>query len=126
MLAPVHAVGSPSATRSHFDAQDYMETGTPDVKGTRDGWLNRYLALQGTCEAGCAHDAQAVAVPRRGDDAADAAHARGAGADDRHELARRVQRARRRAPTRSALEALYRTGTRRRGARAPAARCSRR
>jgi uncharacterized protein (DUF1501 family) len=57
MLAPVHAVGSPSATRSHFDAQDYMESGTPDVKGTRDGWLNRYLALRGTCEAGCVHGA---------------------------------------------------------------------
>ena len=51
MLAPVHAVGSPSSTRSHFDAQDYMETGTPDVKGTTDGWLNRYLATKGTCEA---------------------------------------------------------------------------
>ena len=58
ILAPVHAVGSPSATRSHFDAQDYMETGTPDQKGTRDGWLNRYLAVKGTCEANCAHDAQ--------------------------------------------------------------------
>src|SRR3954469_20295659 len=58
ILAPIHAVGSPSATRSHFDAQDYMETGTPDNKGTRDGWLNRYLALKGTCEAGCAHDAR--------------------------------------------------------------------
>jgi uncharacterized protein (DUF1501 family) len=58
ILAPVHAVGSPSATRSHFDAQDYMETGTPDNKGTRDGWLNRYLAVRGTCEAGCAHDAK--------------------------------------------------------------------
>ena len=56
LLAPVHAVGSPSATRSHFDAQDYMESGTPDQKSTRDGWLNRYLALRGTCEAGCAHD----------------------------------------------------------------------
>jgi uncharacterized protein (DUF1501 family) len=33
-----------------------METGTPDNKGTRDGWLNRYLAVKGTCEAGCAHD----------------------------------------------------------------------
>ncbi len=54
ILAPVHAVGSPSATRSHFDAQDYMETGTPDRKGTRDGWLNRFLAVKGTCEAGCA------------------------------------------------------------------------
>ena len=51
LLAPVHAVGSPSATRSHFDAQDYMESGTPDDKGTRDGWLNRVLATRGTCEA---------------------------------------------------------------------------
>ena len=50
MLAPIHAVGSPSSTRSHFDAQDYMETGTPDRKGTTDGWLNRYLATRGTCE----------------------------------------------------------------------------
>ena len=53
LLAIVHAVGSPSATRSHFDAQDYMETGTPDDKSTVDGWLNRYLAVQGTC-AQCA------------------------------------------------------------------------
>jgi uncharacterized protein (DUF1501 family) len=58
ILAPVHAVGSPSSTRSHFDAQDYMETGTPDQKGTHDGWLNRYLALEGTCEAGCTHEAK--------------------------------------------------------------------
>ena len=50
LLAPVHAVGSPSTTRSHFDAQDYMETGTPDNKGTTDGWLNRFLAVQGTCD----------------------------------------------------------------------------
>lgn len=50
MLAPIHAVGSPSATRSHFDAQDYMETGTPDIKGTTSGWLNRYLAVKGTCD----------------------------------------------------------------------------
>ncbi|MDB4905388.1 MAG: hypothetical protein JWO05_172 [Gemmatimonadetes bacterium] len=50
MLAPVHAVGSPSSTRSHFDAQDYMESGTPDNKGTADGWLNRLLATRGTCE----------------------------------------------------------------------------
>jgi len=49
LLAPIHAVGSPSSTRSHFDAQDYMESGTPDVKGTTDGWLNRYLAASGTC-----------------------------------------------------------------------------
>lgn len=44
-LAVVHASGSPDNTRSHFDAQDYMESGTPGVKGTRDGWLNR--AVQG-------------------------------------------------------------------------------
>src|SRR5512133_375708 len=50
LLAPVHAVGSPSATRSHFDAQDYMETATPDAQGTPDGWLNRYLAVKGTCD----------------------------------------------------------------------------
>jgi uncharacterized protein (DUF1501 family) len=42
-LAVVHATGSPDATRSHFDAQDYMESGTPGVKSTRDGWLNRVL-----------------------------------------------------------------------------------
>ncbi|MGE0640806.1 MAG: DUF1501 domain-containing protein [Thermoanaerobaculia bacterium] len=40
-LAIVHAVGSPDATRSHFDAQDYMESGTPGRKGTDSGWLNR-------------------------------------------------------------------------------------
>ncbi len=40
-LAPVLAVGSPDLTRSHFDAQDYMESGTPGVKSTPDGWLNR-------------------------------------------------------------------------------------
>jgi uncharacterized protein (DUF1501 family) len=42
-LAIVHACGSPDGTRSHFDAQDYMESATPGVKSTRDGWLNRYL-----------------------------------------------------------------------------------
>ncbi|MFL6229994.1 MAG: DUF1501 domain-containing protein [Pyrinomonadaceae bacterium] len=42
-LAIVHAAGSPDSTRSHFDAQDYMESGTPGMKSTGDGWLNRYL-----------------------------------------------------------------------------------
>src|SRR6476620_9998574 len=42
-LAIVHASGSPDNTRSHFDAQDYMESATPGVKSTEDGWLNRYL-----------------------------------------------------------------------------------
>src|SRR6266581_2286439 len=42
-LAIVEAAGSPDNTRSHFDAQDYMESATPGVKSTQDGWLNRYL-----------------------------------------------------------------------------------
>ncbi len=45
-LAVVHAVGSPDPTRSHFDAQDYMESGTPGVKSTTDGWLNRALQVE--------------------------------------------------------------------------------
>jgi uncharacterized protein (DUF1501 family) len=43
-LAVIHSAGSPHDSRSHFDAQDYMETGTPGVKGTADGWLNRVAA----------------------------------------------------------------------------------
>lgn len=54
-LAAVHAVGSPEATRSHFDAQDYMESGTPGVKATGDGWVNRY----------CQHDAEHANTPFR-------------------------------------------------------------
>ena len=54
-LAAVHAVGSPDSTRSHFDAQDYMETGTPGAKATPDGWLNRY----------CQHDAEHANTPFR-------------------------------------------------------------
>ena len=46
-LAIVHGVGSPNPTRSHFDAQDYMETGTPFNKGTGTGWLNRAVGLLG-------------------------------------------------------------------------------
>jgi uncharacterized protein (DUF1501 family) len=42
-LAIVHAAGSPDPTRSHFDAQDFMESGTPGLKSTEDGWLNRTL-----------------------------------------------------------------------------------
>jgi uncharacterized protein (DUF1501 family) len=42
-LAVVHAVGSPDGTRSHFDAQDYLESGTPGLKHTEDGFLNRLL-----------------------------------------------------------------------------------
>ena len=50
-LAIVHATGSPDGTRSHFDAQDYMESGTPGVKSTQDGWLNRYLHAREHAEA---------------------------------------------------------------------------
>ena len=46
-LAIVHGVGSPNPTRSHFDAQDYMEAGTPFKKGTPSGWLNRAVGLLG-------------------------------------------------------------------------------
>ena len=51
-LAIVQAAGSHDTTRSHFDAQDYMESATPGVKSTKDGWLNRYLAA-----STAAHDA---------------------------------------------------------------------
>src|SRR6266498_3155048 len=54
-LAAIHAVGSPDATRSHFDAQDYMESGTPGVKSTGDGWLNRF----------CEHDREHAETPFR-------------------------------------------------------------
>jgi uncharacterized protein (DUF1501 family) len=54
-LAIVHAIGSPNSTRSHFDAQDYMESGTPGVKATPDGWLNRY----------CQHDREHQDTPFR-------------------------------------------------------------
>jgi len=76
-LAIVHACGSPDMTRSHFDAQDYMESGTPGVKSTDDGWLNRALQAEdlrqdlrhrcaGTCEAHTAFRALALGadVPR--------------------------------------------------------------
>lgn len=46
-LAIVHGVGSPNNSRSHFDAQDFMESGTPFHKGTESGWLNRAVGLMG-------------------------------------------------------------------------------
>lgn len=54
-LAVLHAIGSPDSTRSHFDAQDYMESGTPGLKATSDGWLNRY----------CSHDREHADTPFR-------------------------------------------------------------
>ena len=61
-LAIVHGSGSPHPTRSHFDAQDFMETATPGTKSTRDGWMNRLLAENGcscgrTLADGAAHTA---------------------------------------------------------------------
>lgn len=44
-LAFIHACGSNDETRSHFDAQDYLESGTPGIKSTRDGWMNRLLGV---------------------------------------------------------------------------------
>lgn len=60
-LAAIHAIGSPDNTRSHFDAQDYMELGTPGVKSTPDGWLNRALAR----ERNDSNPFQAVALTQR-------------------------------------------------------------
>ncbi|MGH9939845.1 MAG: DUF1501 domain-containing protein, partial [Blastocatellia bacterium] len=50
-LAIIHATGSHDSTRSHFDAQDYMESATPGVKSTTEGWLNRYLQSNGDANA---------------------------------------------------------------------------
>src|SRR3989442_7946297 len=52
-LAAIHAIGSPDASRSHFDAQDYMEAGTPRVKATPHRRLKRY----------CPHDRQHADTP---------------------------------------------------------------
>lgn len=60
-LAVIHAAGSPDNTRSHFDAQDYMELGTPGIKGTPDGWLNRLL----TEKRGEENPFRAVALTQR-------------------------------------------------------------
>jgi uncharacterized protein (DUF1501 family) len=59
-LAIVHGMGSPNNTRSHFDAQDYMESGTPFDKGTSSGWLNRAVGLLG--HDGVATPFQAVSL----------------------------------------------------------------
>ena len=63
-LAVVHAVGSPDPTRSHFDAQDYMETGTPGRKGTSSGWLNRVSGLLGHERTPFRSVAMTPALPR--------------------------------------------------------------
>ena len=64
-LAIVHASGSHDTTRSHFDAQDYMESGTPGVKSTRDGWLNRYLSGSRKPEDGTGNPLRGIALTKQ-------------------------------------------------------------
>jgi len=68
-LAVVHACGSPDVSRSHFDAQDYMESGTPGVKTTPDGWLARALGTLPDAGSPLRAVALGAALPRslRGD-----------------------------------------------------------
>ncbi len=70
MLAIVEATGSPDPTRSHFDAQDYMESGTPGLKS--DGWLNRALPPAGADTSPLRAIAMSATLPRtlRGDHSA--------------------------------------------------------
>ena len=63
-LAIVHAAGSPDPTRSHFDAQDFMESGTPGLKATEDGWLNRALHSLPVSDAAFRAVAMGPALPR--------------------------------------------------------------
>jgi uncharacterized protein (DUF1501 family) len=60
----VHAVGSPDATRSHFDAQDFMESGTPGVKSTEDGFLSRAIGLKKEAASPLRAVAFSPALPR--------------------------------------------------------------
>lgn len=61
-LAFVHASGSTDGTRSHFDAQDFMESGTPGRKSTPDGWLNRLLGSLPTTTGEAASPTRAVSI----------------------------------------------------------------
>ena len=63
-LAIVHAAGSPDPTRSHFDAQDFMESGTPGLKATEDGWLNRTLHSLPASDAAFRAVAMGPTLPR--------------------------------------------------------------
>ena len=103
-LAAVHACGSPDTTRSHFDAQDYMESGTPGVKSTPDGWLGRAAAALGATRSPFRAVALAPALPRalRGD----------AGAVSMRSVDRFDVRAPERANERRGFESLYEQGVR--------------
>ena len=63
-LAIVHAAGSPDPTRSHFDAQDFMESGTPGVKATADGWMNRAECTESTVVSPVRAVAMGAVLPR--------------------------------------------------------------
>jgi uncharacterized protein (DUF1501 family) len=63
-LAIIHAAGSPDTTRSHFDAQDFMESGTPGVKSTSDGWLNRTLQSEPAADSPFRAIALGTSLPR--------------------------------------------------------------
>jgi uncharacterized protein (DUF1501 family) len=63
-LGLIQATGSPDNTRSHFDAQDYMEIGTPGIKSTPDGWLNRCLLENRTSESKFRGVAVTAQLPR--------------------------------------------------------------
>jgi uncharacterized protein (DUF1501 family) len=63
-LAFVQAAGSPDATRSHFDAQDFMETGTPGVKSTRDGFLARAMGVEAPTPSPLRAVALTASLPR--------------------------------------------------------------
>jgi uncharacterized protein (DUF1501 family) len=63
-LAIVHAAGSPDTTRSHFDAQDYMESGTPGMKSTSDGWFNRTLQTEAAADSPFRAVALGTSLPR--------------------------------------------------------------
>ena len=63
-LGIVHAVGSPDTSRSHFDCQDFMESGTPGVKSTGDGWMNRTSATMPATESKFRSVALTQTLPR--------------------------------------------------------------
>jgi uncharacterized protein (DUF1501 family) len=64
-LAIIHACGSHDTTRSHFDAQDYMESATPGIRSTRDGWLNRYLQGSGIGDQGSGSPLRGIALSKQ-------------------------------------------------------------
>ena len=96
-LAIVHAAGSPDPSRSHFDAQDFMESGTPGIKATEDGWLNRALALSALAR-------RQVGIPRHRPGTVSAANSFRPRAGRRHEQHQRLRRGRTQSERRARLQ----------------------